>query len=1188
MPINTLLPIKIDKNDPSYKAVKELKDALSLAKEKHIRNIALTGPFGSGKSSVLITLMTDCAKEHKYLPISLATLQANEEFFPPNKQQNKASEQVKYPQEPAIDQEKQIENLNRKIEYSILQQLIYREKTQTVPNSRFRKIVHPSKCELFTYPFGFVLTIVCILIAFEPEFAKVDSIYNFFNWGTTWNTIFDFAASGWLLFALFKIAHYIVKSYSNSKLNKLNLKDGEIEVIEDNSIFNRHLDEILYFFQVTDYDVVIIEDLDRFGTSNIFLKLRELNQLINESKIVGRHITFIYAIKDDVFKNEERTKFFDFITTVIPVINPSNSKNKLKEALQQKGCENDDISDDDLAEMAFFIQDMRILTNIANEYKQYRDKLCNNENTPLNKTKLLGMIVYKNYYPQDFALLHRCEGKVYECISSKPKFIELALKSIEESENALTQKEQDYKQEINLNKTDLRRLFLFHLWHQCSARPISFYIDNKDFSLENIALDETLFNKLINSTSITYKHYSGYGNNTSSVNIDLAQIDKKTHYSERIAQIAKGTDYFKKEYKRIQMEKIYVKSLKLKALIKKYRLGETNEFRKLELTPMMNVFLRRGYLDEDYYDYISYFYEGMVTLNDQALLLSMKMEDGKPYTYRIDRIENFVKELRDYMFESDAILNIDLLDYLSTNKIHNEHFEHLMLRLERDNAPLQFLSQYYSKGKQQVKVFKHYIEYVNSWNDIIKWENPEEKDILTEAYLKFCPTLNQEPQEWLNGNFKFLVKHCNNITLNQALKLASSCNFLNLCNGVNELLDYVIEHNSYAISLENMLLISKHLVQKDKTLSANNLNYTRIKATNNKAFISYVEENISAAIQCLKDENKDESSETLMFLLTNSVITPEVKTTYLTGQHNHIADFDGIDDEAISEIAVKSQILHPTWKNVSIYYAIKDGLSEELNEYINHYAKELSTEIYSDVLDKKIELYVALFGSDILTTKNYTTLLKSFNGDFPKPAQLKNVSKERLEILINNGRIPFNQDFLTIINETKALAEYIIYHAKKFVTHLDLAYNLNINNTYEILTSGKFSLDEKYNIIGIIPIDILKNSQQLAAIAIDVFSKKQSVNITHDSLVILLQCANYKVQKIQLITSIIQNGDKNHEHITQFLSAIGGNYLDVCNSEKSAKLPNDTLNTDLLDALVQSEYISSFKEEKNQLIVLHK
>lgn len=99
---------------------------------------------------------------------------------------------------------------------------------------------------------------------------------------------------------------HFVQSYGNSKLNKLNLKDGVIEIKEETSIFNNHLDEILYFFQVTKYNVVIIEDLDRFGSPDIFLKLRELNQLLNESKIVGRNIVFVYAVKDDIFLNYNR------------------------------------------------------------------------------------------------------------------------------------------------------------------------------------------------------------------------------------------------------------------------------------------------------------------------------------------------------------------------------------------------------------------------------------------------------------------------------------------------------------------------------------------------------------------------------------------------------------------------------------------------------------------------------------------------------------------------------------------------------------------------------------------------------------------------------------------------------------------------------------------------------------------
>ncbi len=1093
MAIDTLLPKKLEKTDTSYKSVIELNEALSSAEKEHIRNIALTGPFGSGKSSVLITLREDFAKDYKFLPISLATLQANEEDNNIGNSDGESDEK---------EREKRIENLNRKIEYSILQQLIYREKTKTVPNSRFRKIVHLSKWELVKYPIAVVLTLLCVLIVFEPSFAKVDSIYDFFSWGNIWNTVFDFAASIWLLFALYKIVRYIFKSYSNSKLNKLNLKDGEIEVIENNSIFNKHLDEILYFFQVTDYNVVIIEDLDRFGTPNIFLKLRELNQLINESKIVGRHITFIYAIKDDIFKDEERTKFFDFITTVIPVINPSNSKDKLKSALEKKGCGNDGISDDDLSEMAFFIQDMRILTNIVNEYKQYRDKLCEANNYRLNKTKLLGMIVYKNYYPQDFASLHRREGKVYKCISSKPKFIPLALKTIEKSEEELSKEEQIFNQDKNLSKTDLRRLFLFNLWHKLSNKPLSVRIENNNYSLEQIAISEMLFSKLISEKEITYQYrYNYYNTTTESTTVDLKQIDNEVNYYRRIDLLEKGAKYFQNEHRHIQQEKIKVKSLRLKDLIKKYKLGETEEFKNFGLTTMMNVFIRRGYLDEDYYDYISYFYEGMVSLADRELLLSMKIEEGQPYDYHIDKIENFVKELKDYMFESDAILNIDLLDYVASHGIYSEMFEHMMIRLECDNAPLQFISQYYSEGKQQYEVFKHFIEYTNSWNNIINWRNDAEKENLIEAYLKFCPELGQEQQGWLNGNFRFLVEHCDNISLEQSLKLASTSRFVNLCDSSDDLLDYVIEYNCYEINLENMLLITRHLHKDDKTISAGNLNFTRINATENESFVGYVRENISTGIQCLKDENKDESSETLMFLLINDHIPSDVKVIYLTGQHNHIDSFVGIEDKEMYDIAVESKIILPTWENVSCYYDYKNGINEWLKSYINHYAAKLSSEAYPKDLSNREELFVSLFGSEVLEIDNYRKLLRSFSDSFSDVDKLKNVGQARLMILAENGRISCNAD------------------------------------TFASLLA-----------------DISKN----------------------ESL------------KLELVVYVITAGLDNHSIIAHLVASVEGDYHEVCNQDKRAKLPDNILNRRLLEALKNVGFISSYKVDKDKLQIYHK
>lgn len=1107
MAIDTLLPKKINKSEASYKSVTELNDALSIAEKEHIRNIALTGPFGSGKSSVLITLMEDFANEHKFLPISLATLQANEEQIDYDESEKRSSDEKEPKPSKSTDaeKEKRIENLNRKIEYSILQQIIYREETRTVPNSRFRKIVHLSNRELIRYPLCCVLTLVCFLILFEPNFARVDSLYDFFSWGSIWNTIFDLAASAWLLFVLYVIARYVFKSYGNSKLNKLNLKEGEIEVIEDNSIFNKHLDEILYFFQVTNYNVVIIEDLDRFGTPNIFLKLRELNQLINESKIVGRHITFIYAIKDDIFKDEERTKFFDFITTVIPVINPSNSKDKLKSALEAKGCGNDNICDEDLSEMAFFIQDMRILTNIVNEYKQYRDKLCEASDFQLNKTKLLGMIVYKNYYPQDFALLHRRDGKIYKCISSKSNFISLALKAIEESENALSEKEQIFKQDANLSKTDLRRLFLFKLWDKLSYKPFSVYIKDACYSFEQIAKNEVYFDNLLTTNQISYKYYYGYGGTSStSQTIDFKQIDNEINYSKRIELIENGSTYFSKERRRIQQEKIKAKSLRLKDLIKKYKLGETDKYKSFGLTPMMNVFVRRGYLDEDYYDYISYFYEGMVSLSDRELLLSMKIEEGQGYEYHIDKIENFVKELKDYMFESDAILNIDLLDYLASHNVQSDKFEHVMMRLERDKAPLQFLSQYYSEGKQQSLVFKHFIEYTNSWNNILSWNNSTEKENLIEAYLKFCMNLGEMQQKWLNENYKFLVEHSEGITLDKSLILVRSSRFVSLCNGSEDLLDCVIENNCYEINLENLCIITRRLHSDGNTLSVENLNYTRIIETNNDSFIDYIDDNISSTIQCLKDKYQDESSESLIFLLNNTDIEASVKTKYLTGQHNHIDDFAIIDNEEMYAVAVKSRILLPTWNNVSFYYEHKEGMSEELISFINYYVTELSGEICSNDLSNKNDLYVSLFGSKMLNIDNYRKLLRSFTGHFPDIDKLQNVGQDRLMILVENERIP-------------------------------------------------------------------SNPEAFASLLVNI-SKNESL-------------------KLELVVYVISAGLNDHNAITYLLTSVGGDYIEVCNQDKRAKLSDNSLNRQLLGTLQKVGYISSYQPDRNdkdKLKIYHK
>lgn len=121
--LQPLLPVKLNKDDASYQTVEELAEVLRHAIDNgDIRNVALTGPYGSGKSSIIQTLMGEYGESEgfHYLPISLATLQADEE-------ESDKGNDYKDKQE-----EKWTETLNRKIEYSILQQLIEKRQKQSL------------------------------------------------------------------------------------------------------------------------------------------------------------------------------------------------------------------------------------------------------------------------------------------------------------------------------------------------------------------------------------------------------------------------------------------------------------------------------------------------------------------------------------------------------------------------------------------------------------------------------------------------------------------------------------------------------------------------------------------------------------------------------------------------------------------------------------------------------------------------------------------------------------------------------------------------------------------------------------------------------------------------------------------------------------------------------------------------
>lgn len=1172
--LQPLLPVKLNKDDASYQTVEELAEVLRHAIDNgDIRNVALTGPYGSGKSSIILTLKDEYGESEgfHYLPISLATLQADEEEGD-NDNDNKKDKQ----------DEKWTETLNRKIEYSILQQLIYREKAKTVPNSRFRRIVHIEHFELIQYALGCLGFLLAFLIVFEPSYARVDTIYDFLNFGK-WNIIFDIISSLYLLYALYKLCTYFIKSYANSKLNKLNLKDGDIEMKEENSIFNKHLDEILYFFQVTKYNVVVIEDLDRFETETIYLKLRELNQLVNESQIVGRHIVFLYAIKDDVFVNEARTKFFDYISTVIPVINPSNSKDKLKEALKDRGFDENEIPDDDLSEMAFFIQDMRILTNIANEYKQYRGKLYNPKTNNLSRTKLLAMIVYKNYFPKDFSQLHKREGLIFSCFNSKDRFVEEAKKSIESKKDKLEEKKKLVEENNHLKESDLRYLFLQKLREKVNVSMVSIFINDKFYPLNEISQNKKLFDTLYEFSSINYQyHHISYGLQKQTAQINIKAINNEMQYESRLAAIKTTEKDLQKDEKELKKEELKIQSFKLNVLIKKYNLGGTELYRNLHLSPLMDVFVRRGYIDEDYYDYISYFYPGMVSVADRDLLLSMKREIKQVYTYHIDKIDNFVKELKDYMFESDAILNNDLLDYAAKEK-ESPLFLQIMRRIEKDGAPLDFLAQYYQFGKRQKEVF---VEFVN-WNNELSWQmimnhvNDKEQLLLQEAWLKYSEDITHKQEVWLNLNYAFLANRVDVIGMERCKKIVDKCMFTKINDVNGNLLNYVIKKGCYDINVENLCIIINHL-NSESIVSSENLNLTKITETGNEEFEKCVKDDFNKAFGCLSSTSKDESIENIIYILNSEDVIADRKVSYLKGQRKLIPSFDGVKETSCG-IAIKSFVLQPTWSNIDSYYCKKRSLTVELIKYIEHYHQDLEVECQNEVASKQI-LFEGLLCSNALNIDSFRSVCLAFDLQFNNHKQLANLEQERLMVLLENEKIAFSKENASILTNTNIYSEYLIYYSQNFIDTLDASYHLDEKTVFSLLNSDSFTIQDKRKIINVTEENILLSSS-LADRVTKLLLDSDDVSLGEHILKGLLQSSTNLRNKILLVCKMLSVNNYSFEDISSLLRYLGGKFVEIAERRKHPVIDNNEDNVALLNQLKNLHFISTTSPENDGIRV---
>lgn len=667
-------------------------------KEPRNLNIALTGRYGTGKSSVLDQfeaegkkwrLRTAFKNKSKTLRITISTLGSNS--------QRASSEETGSEES----------TLTNRIQKELVKQLIYRASPRDFRFSRFNRIVSLSRKRAVGEASIAVGVVGGILWFFKllPDIKLLPGIAGI-GPGDQWLVhVVSWLVLATLLVVVLATARLVI--YGRFVVSDVSAAGATVKLSPRSSTyFDEYLEEIVYFFDKVFPDLVIFEDLDRFDDPHIFEALRELNTLLNETPKrlkKKKPLRFVYAIKDSLFERlgsdaeksksdaaaaetvrANRTKFFDIVIPVVPFISHRNARELLDGLLKGRGVTEIDRSL--VALVAQHATDMRLLRNICNEYVVFAQRLLKSDKTApgLTATNLFALVAYKNFHLEDFEHISRRDSDLDVLYDRRRELVRAAIEDCEK-----------YKRDILNEPTRYRSMG--PLAAQLGSRLVTIGTITKDASgLQNWRhvrfsvggehhsgdrLNSYQFWAAVAEARVVLIQASPDPNGNSGLRdagqLDRSQIEKlfpEALNADRWAAIDERAN--QETLKRLDADIAFLRGADFKDLVRERRFtvsvqGSDRTFAGLVDATMKSQLARelvqQGYLDRNFALYAAQFYGDFTGVDVANFIVHAVETNTMDIDYAFsgpEAIANLLLETPEYFSRTISAYNTEVLDYL--------------------------------------------------------------------------------------------------------------------------------------------------------------------------------------------------------------------------------------------------------------------------------------------------------------------------------------------------------------------------------------------------------------------------------------------------------------------------------------------------------------------------------------------
>lgn len=674
--------------------------------DQNVTNIALAGMYGTGKSSILqgvVEILENKPYKEKVISISLAPLVSKLGEVSENTHGGKKySDELQTSSDGTSKKAYVAQELQTfDLEKEIVKQLVYGVKPKLFGYSKFQR-TSKRKIWLINIILGTVFALVFSIFGFGTSI--------FSNIANNVLKIQDIGIVGMIsVFVVLLLLSFALLICLNmtGQIKSISIGKTSVDFTDtDESYFDKYLDEIVNLFESAKIAVVIFEDLDRFNNDAIFDSLHDLNRLLNTSLVSKRgkqKITFIYAIRDGIFKNQSnqnneytpfnRAKFFDLIIPVVPFIGKSNAKHLKKSIFGDISSECNFVVD--IA--ASYIPDARTLKNVANEFTVYKETLmkASNDELGLTEANLLAFLFYKNYYPSDAEKIQYGESYLDKIYDFSREIVEYNLTEKEEELYSLEQKisiqetangENEFFEKLNAtfkNKLkDIDSTFRDEIKIELAAN--TYYIDGSSRelwdALEKVAKDEEV--RIISryasdGLSFRKKDILYFVDLPSVENIYESSINKLEIEKERISgvinNLKNGSLKYLFKHTNLGLEQSNIRKLGTESgIVSLSAFIETMTGEKSGLLPAL---VSEGLIENDYMLYSAVFPNSGISKNAMNYCIHNVNRSVAEYRYDLttEDIYDILKENPEFgRTFNPALLNISLFDYCIDNAEWNE------------------------------------------------------------------------------------------------------------------------------------------------------------------------------------------------------------------------------------------------------------------------------------------------------------------------------------------------------------------------------------------------------------------------------------------------------------------------------------------------------------------------------------